>query len=100
MIVSCALAKSDYWASTPISTHLERDVLLVHPHFQLLSSDNVLLRPRHVVFSERGSVMDFARWYVTGGAKGQTHFVISLSRMILFNSSTTAGETNTKGQLV
>jgi hypothetical protein len=31
-------------------THLERDVLLVYPHFELLASDNVLLRPCDVVF--------------------------------------------------
>lgn len=66
-------------------THLERDVVLVYPDLELLTTDDVLLRPLRVVFPVPVSL----------SAAPEAHLVISLSRTIRLNSSATAGPTYT-----
>lgn len=87
--------------SVHAGAHLERNVLVVNPHFQLLLSDNVLLWPGRVVFPTndqipRSSNVHDAQAEATRG--GGTDLVTSLSRMIRLNSSTTRGPTNTIGR--
>lgn len=91
-------------------------MLLVYPDFQLLSSYDILLWPRNVVFPVVVSLCRFVFRKASdragiAGLRGDcsavttfqckwkdAYFVTSLSLMILFNSSATAGETNTADQ--
>ena len=76
--------------------HLEGDMLLVYPHLQLLSPNDVFLRPRDVIFSIRRARSAPGRCERRMWDIKTTDFVISDSRMIRLISSTTVVDTNTR----
>lgn len=86
-----------------IGTHLERDMIPVNPHFQLLPAHNVLFRPCLVVLPIGISLVPLSaqcredEFSCRGTLRMLTYLTISLSLMIRLNSSATAGDTYTCG---